>query len=42
MLVKDPRMSFEQVAQALNHKGIIPPHGTNTWWGAIARKAYVS
>ncbi len=42
MLEKDPRMSFEQIAKALNDKGVRPPHGTNTWSAATARKAYVS
>jgi len=42
MLKDNPRMSFEQIAKALNDKGVRPPHGTNTWSAATARKAYVS
>lgn len=42
MLEKDKKMSFEQIAAALNDKGVQPPPGTNTWSAATARKAYVS
>jgi hypothetical protein len=42
MLEKDKRMSFEQIAEALNDKGVQPQPGTNTWSAATARKAYVS
>ena len=42
MLEKDKKMSFEQIAEALNDKGVQRPPGTNTWSAATARKAYVS
>jgi hypothetical protein len=42
MLEKDKNMSFEQIAEALNSKGIQPPPGTNAWSAATARKAYIS
>jgi hypothetical protein len=42
MLENDKKMSFEQIAEALNDEGVQPPPGTNTWSAATARKAYVS
>ncbi len=35
-------MALDEIAQALNRKGIPPPHGRNTWSAATVRKAFVS
>jgi hypothetical protein len=40
MLEKE--MSLEQIAQALNEKGVRTPHGSNKWSAGSVRKAYVS
>jgi hypothetical protein len=34
--------SLEDIADALNRKGVPPAHGTNQWTAAMVRKAYVS
>jgi hypothetical protein len=33
---------LEDIADALNRKGVPPAHGTNQWTAAMVRKAYVS
>jgi hypothetical protein len=43
MLEKDPALSFEAIAEALNRKGSVdvpPPY--KSWTAALVRKAYVS
>jgi hypothetical protein len=43
MLVKDPTLSFEKVAEALNGKKSVPgPPGGKPWTAKRVRKAYVS
>ena len=42
MLEKDEKMSFAQIAEALNKNVVQPPPGTNAWSAASARKAYRS
>jgi hypothetical protein len=34
--------SLDEIAEALNRKGVPPAHGTNRWTAAMVRKAYVS
>lgn len=35
-------MSLEEIAEDLNHKGILRPHGSATWSATSVRKAFVS
>lgn len=35
-------MPLEEIAEALNKKGVEPAHGTNRWTAVMVRKAYVS
>ena len=35
-------LAGDEIAEALNSKGVPPAHGTNRWTAAMVRKAYVS
>ena len=38
----EKKMSLEEIAENLNHKGIKPPHGSATWSAKSVRKAFIS
>jgi hypothetical protein len=44
MLEKNPTMSFEQIAEALNRKLSVhvPPDAKGEWTAELVRRAYVS
>src|SRR5207237_8260688 len=38
----EEKMSLEEIAEKLNHKGVRSPHGSGKWSAAAVRKAFVS
>jgi len=36
------KMSLEEIAEKLNHRGVRTPHGSAEWSAATVRKAFVS
>jgi hypothetical protein len=38
----EKKMSLEEIAEKLNHKGVRSPHGSGKWSAAAVRKAFVS
>jgi hypothetical protein len=42
MLEKNPTLSFETIAEALNKKPVLKPPNFELWSAELVRKAYVS